>query len=55
MLIKIGNFDCSECWDGVFYKKLSNYPYITEWEIQTIIDFIDYEAKYGRACEIEAE
>lgn len=55
MLIKIGNFDYSECWDGVFYKKLSNYPYITEWEIQTIIDFIDYEAKYGRACEIEAE
>ena len=29
MLIKIGEFDCTECWDGVFYKKLANYPYIT--------------------------
>ena len=55
MLIKIGNFDCTECWDGVFYKRLSDYPNITEWEIQTIIDFIDYEAKYGRTCEIEAD
>lgn len=55
MLIKIGNFDCTECWDGVFYKKLSDYPNITIWEIQTILDFIDYEAKYGRTCEIEAE
>lgn len=55
MLIKIGNFDCTECWNGVFYKRLSDYPNITEWEIQTIIDFIAYEAKYGRTCEIEAE
>lgn len=55
MLIKIGNFDCSECWDGIFYKKLSDYPNITEWEIQTITDFANYEAKYGRTCEIEAE
>lgn len=55
MLIKIGNFDCTECWDGVFYKKLSDYPNITEWEMQTILDFIDYETQYGRICEIEAE
>jgi len=55
LLIKIGDFDCTECWDGVFYKKLSNYPDITEWEIQTIIDFAHYEAKHGRSCEIEAE
>lgn len=34
MLIKIGEFECTECWDGVFYKKLANYPVITEWEIQ---------------------
>ena len=24
MLIKIGEFDCTECWDGVFYKKLAS-------------------------------
>lgn len=55
MIIKIGNFDCTECWDGVFYKKLSAYPDITDWEIQTILDFIAYEEKYGRKCEIEAD
>lgn len=55
MRIKIGNFDCTECWDGVLYKKLSDYPNMTEWELQTIMDFIDYEAGYGRTCEIEAE
>ena len=55
MLIKIGKFDITECWDGVFYKKLSDYPNITEWEIQSITDFIRYEEGNGRSCEIEAE
>ncbi len=54
MKIKIGNFDCTECWDGVFYKKLSAFPKITDWEIQTLLDFINYEKLYGRECEIEA-
>lgn len=47
MLIKIGNFDYTEVWDGVFYKKLSDYPNITDWEIRTLIEFIDYEKSYG--------
>ena len=55
MLIKIGQFDITECWDGVFYKKLSDYPNITDWEIQTILDFIKYEEKNGRSCSIEAD
>lgn len=55
MLIKVGTFDVTECWDGVFYKKLSAYPHITEWELQTIVDFIRYEEANGRSCEIEAE
>lgn len=55
MLIKIGDFECTEVWDGVFYKKLSDYPHITDWEIRTLIEFMDYEAKYGRKCEIECE
>lgn len=55
MLIKIGLFDITECWDGVFYKKLSDYPKITDWEIQTILDFIRYEEENGRSCKIEAE
>ena len=55
MLIRIGKFDFTECWDGVLYKNLSSYPEITDWEIQSILDFIKYESKYGRTCEIEAE
>lgn len=50
MQIKIGQFEYSECWDGVFYKMLSDYPHITEWEMQTVLDFERYEAwLMGRA------
>lgn len=55
MLIKIRNNDCTEVWDGVFYKKLSNYPQISDWEMRTIIEFMEYEKKYGRTCTIECE
>lgn len=47
MQIKIGEFDCTECWDGVFYKKLSNYPAIIKWEVQTVLDFEHYEKQNG--------
>ena len=55
MLIKIGDFECTEVWDGVFYKALSNYPYITKWEIKSILDFMEYEKSYARECRIECE
>ncbi len=55
MIVKIGDFECTEVWDGVFYKKLSNYPFISDWEARTIIEFIEYEEKYGRECTIECE
>ena len=53
MLIKPGNFDFTEVWDGVLYKKLSHYPDITDWEIRNIIDFMAYEKANGRDCTIE--
>lgn len=55
MLIKIGNFEFTEVWDGVFYKKLSQYPAISDWEKRNIIEFVEYEASYGRDCKIECE
>ena len=55
MLIKIGKFDCTEVWDGVFYKALSNYPRITKWEIRNILDFMEYEQSNGRECSVECE
>lgn len=55
MLIKIGDFEFTEVWDGVLYKKLSNYPKVSDWEMRTLIEFISYENMYGRECPIECE
>lgn len=55
MLIKIGTYEFTEVWDGVFYKKLSAYPNVSDWEIRTIIEFIEYENKHGRKCDIECD
>ncbi len=55
MIIKIGRFDFTECWDGVLYKKLSDPPNIIEWEIQNILDFMKYERDHGRECPIRAD
>jgi hypothetical protein len=55
LVIKIGDFEYTEVWDGIFYKKLANYPQISDWEIRTIIEFIEYESTYGRECSIECE
>ena len=55
MHIKIGEFEYTECWDGVLYKKLSDYPNISDWEIQTVYDFMKYEANNGRESDIEAD
>ncbi len=30
MIIKIGNFEFTDVWDGVLYKKLSDYPNISD-------------------------
>ena len=55
MLIKIGNFEFTVVWDGVLYKKLSQYPAISDWEKRNIIEFVEYEAAHGRECKIECE
>ena len=55
MLVKLGNFEFSEVWGGVFYKKLSQYPAISHWEKRNLIEFVEYEASHGRECTIECE
>ena len=55
VLIKIRNEYCTEVWDGVFYKKLSHYPDITDWELRTICEFVSYEELHGRKCAIFCE
>lgn len=55
MLINIGNHEFTEVWDGVLYKKLSNYPNISDWELRNILEFAEYEKNHGRNCEIVCE
>ena len=55
MIIKVGDFEFTEAWDGILYKKLSNYPDISDWEIRNLIEFEDYENKYDRECVVECE
>ena len=55
MLIKVADFEFTEVWDNVLYKKLSAYPLISDWELRNIIEFIDYEKMHGRECAIECE
>ncbi|MCH5297066.1 MAG: hypothetical protein J1E85_05300 [Ruminococcus sp.] len=55
MVINIGNHEFTEVWDGVLYKKLSDYPNISDWEIKNIIDFVNYENLYNRKTKIVSE
>ncbi len=55
MLIQIGNYEFTELWDGIYYKALSNYPHVSDWEIKNIIDFIKYEKLYNRKTELKSE
>lgn len=55
MIINIGYHEFTEVWDGVLYKKLSDYPNISEWELRNIIEFVEYEKNHGRNCEIKCE
>jgi hypothetical protein len=55
MLIKLGQFEFTECWDNVLYKNLPDYPKISDWELQSVSDFIEYERQNGRECELEGD
>lgn len=55
MIIHIGKHEFTELWDGVYYKALSNYPWVSDWEIKNIIDFIKYEKLYQRKTEIQSD
>ena len=55
MLIRLGEFDFTEVWDGVLYRRLSGYPGITPWEKRTLAEFVAYEQAMGRECPIECD
>jgi hypothetical protein len=53
--IDIGKHEFSIIWEGIYYHALSNYPHISEWELNGIIKFVDYESLYGRKVEIVSD
>lgn len=55
MKIDIGKHEFSIIWEGIYYHALSNYPYISEWELNGIIKFVEYESWYGRKVEIVSD
>lgn len=55
MILNIGDHEFTELWGGVYYKALSDYPNISDWEIRNIIDFINYEKANNRKTEIQSD
>lgn len=55
MILNIANHDFSIIWAGVYYKALSNYPNVSNWEIKSIIDFMAYEKEHGREVTFEID
>lgn len=53
--INIRKHEFSIIWDGVYYRALSHYPNISEWELSGILKFIEYEEQHGRAVEVESD
>lgn len=52
MIINVGNYEFTEFWDGILYKNLSDYPHVSDWEMKSMIEFIEYERSYGRTTEL---
>lgn len=55
MKIDIGKHEFSIIWEGIYYHALSNYPLISEWELNGIIKVVDYESLHGRKVEIVSD
>ena len=55
MKLDIGNHEFSIIWDGIYYRALSDYPNISDWELSGIIKFVEYENLHGREVEIVSD
>lgn len=55
MIIDINKHEFTIIWDGIYYFALSNYPHISDWELQKLLRFIKYEKNHGRVAEIKCE
>lgn len=55
MKIDIRKHEYSIIWDGIYYHALSNYPDISEWELNGIVNFVEYEKYHGRTVEFVSD
>jgi hypothetical protein len=55
MKIDIRKHEYSIIWDGIYYHALSNYPNISQWELNGIIKFVEYEKCHDRKVEIVSD
>ena len=55
MKLDIGNHEFSIIWDGIYYRALSDYPNISDWELSGIIKFVEYENLHEREVEIVSD
>ncbi len=52
MRLEISNHEYTIIWNGVYYFALSEYPFISDWELRKIVYFVQYEKRHGRDTDI---
>lgn len=55
MILNLNQHDFSIIWEGVYYKALADYPHLSDWEIKSILDFIQYEEDHNRQVTIKSD
>lgn len=55
MVVNIANHGSSIVWEGIYYFALSYYPHISDWELRSLVLFLEYEKCHGRKTEIICE
>jgi len=55
LIINIAEHKLTIIWDNVYYFALSNFPYISDWELKKLLLFIEYENNNNRKTKIICE
>jgi hypothetical protein len=55
LTINIAKHEFTIIWDNVYYFSLSNFPYISDWELKKLLLFIEYEKNNNRETKIVCE
>ena len=55
MKVVISKENGSLQWNGVYYFGLSQFPSITDWDLKTLVKFVEYEKRHNRKTEFTCE